>query len=229
MMGSDDAAASDQLPVVDIDFLKLFMPYELQLAQRRAMLWGSPTADSKMNAFIGLYLIRLEPLSEREGPDREEAAGELVAHLISLLRKILRESDIPARLSDRELLAVLRDVDPQSAYVVAQRFLTSAGDSDLLRQAGMRTRVGFIVYPLSPQPNFQVERWHTLLELARRMARRGSTNASACGFGLLRGHQMVECGIPEADLIPLAFENLDPLVKAGILQVQRIQLLSGMR
>jgi hypothetical protein len=39
---------------------------------------------------------------------------------------------------------------------------------------------------------------------------------------------MVETGIPEADLVPLAFQNLDTLVKAGILQVQRIQLLSGM-
>jgi len=227
-MGSGDGSAPDQLPIVDIDFLNLFMPYELQLAQRRAMLWGSSAAESDSNAFIGMYLIRLEPLAEREGPDREQTAGELAAHVTALLRQVLRESDIPARLSDREFLAILRDMDPQNAYVVAQRFLTSAGDSTVLRQAGMRTRVGFIVYPLSPQPNFPVERWHTLLDLTRRMARRGKTNASACGFGLLRGHQMVETGIPEADLIPLAFQNLDSLVKAGILQVQRIQLLSGM-
>ena len=57
------------------------------------------------------------------------------------------------------------------------------------------------------------------------MSRRGDDTSLACGYGLLRGPQMDEASIPESDLVPLAFQNPDTLVKAGILQIQRIQLL----
>jgi hypothetical protein len=37
---------------------------------------------------------------------------------------------------------------------------------------------------------------------------------------------MTETGIPESDLIPLAIRDPEALVKPGLLQIQRIQLLS---
>lgn len=225
MSGQDDRGLGHQA-VVDTDFLEVFMPYELRLAQRRAMVWGAAAPDLQPNAYVGLYLVRLEPAAGVEGPSWSRIARSVSSHTITLLTRVLRDSDIPAVLSDWEFLAVLRDVDPQRAFVVAQRFLASANESEELRQAGLLTRVGYIIYPLSAQPNLPVDRWHSLLDLARRMSERGRTNASACGFGLLRGPQMDETGIPESDLVPLAFQNVDSLTKAGILQVQRIQMLS---
>jgi hypothetical protein len=226
-MGSERDSGVDPAVIVDSDFLDVFMPYELRLAQRRAMVWGAAAPDLQPNGYIGLYLVRLEPPAGVEGPHWSTIARSVSSHTLSLLTRVLRDSDIPAMLSDWEFFAVLRDVDPQRAFVVAQRFLASANDSDALKQAGLLTRVGYVIYPLSPQPNMPVDRWQTLLDLARKMSERGRTNAAACGFGLLRGPQMVETGIPESDLVPLAFQNLDGLTKAGILQIQRIQMLSS--
>ena len=226
MLGSDNGH-SPTLKVVDMDFLETFMPFELRLAQRRAMVWGTQSADGQPSAFIGLYVVRLEPAAGREIPDWDESGQRINDHVSALLAKVLRDSDIPAIISDWEHLVVLRDVDPQGAYVVAQRFLASASESGLLKNTGLRTRVGYVIYPLTTQPNLPVDRWHGLLDLARHMSERGHTNAAACGHGLLRGKSMAETGIPEADLVPLAFENVESLAHAGILQIQRIQLLSS--
>ena len=223
-----DARPSQTLAVVDMGFMETFMPYELRLAQRRAMVWGTEAPEGQPNAFVGLYVVRLEPTLGREATDWDGSSRTISAHVNSLLANVLRDSDIPALISDWEHLAVLRDVDPQRAFVVAQRFLSSARDSELLEQAGLKTRVGYVIYPLSPQPNLPVDRWHSLLDLARHMSERDGTNAAACGFGLLRGAQPMDSGIPEADLVPLAFENLESLTKAGVLQVQRIQMIPGL-
>lgn len=225
MFGEDDRP-STPLAEVDMDFLETFMPYELRLAQRRAMVWGVDSLDGQPNAFIGLYVVRLEAASGREVPDWDQSGRKINEHVAGLLARVLRDSDIPAVISDWEHLVVVRDVDPQRAYVVAQRFLASASESGILKNTGLRTRVGYVVYPLSTQPNLPVDRWHGLLDLARHMSERGQTNAAAYGYGLLRGEHMAETGIPEADLVPLAFENVENLARAGILQIQRIQLLS---
>jgi hypothetical protein len=209
-----------------MDFLETFMPYELRLAQRRAMVWGSESMNGQPGAFIGIYVVRLEAAAGREAPDWDQTGRTVTDHVASLLGRVLRDSDIPAVISDWEHMVVLRDIDPERAYVVAQRFLASASESGLLRNTGLRTRVGYVVYPLSTQPNLPVDRWHGLLDLARHMADRGQTNAAACGYGLLRGEQMAETGIPEADLVPLAFENVENLAHAGVLRIQRIQMLS---
>lgn len=226
MLGADDGH-SPSLAVVDMDFLETFMPFELRLAQRRAMVWGTESPDGQPNSFIGLYVVRLEPASGREIPDWDHSGRKINEHVASLLARVLRDSDIPAVISDWEHLVVLRDVDPQRAYVVAQRFLASASESGMLRNTGLRTRVGYVIYPLSTQPNLPVDRWHGLLDLARHMSERGQTNATAYGHGLLRGQHMADAAIPEADLVPLAFENVESLARAGILQIQRIQMLSN--
>jgi len=226
-VGPVQKTLTDRLPVVDLDFLRQFVPYELLLAQRRAMVWGSTASERLPVAYIGLYLVRLEPLDAPGDEAFPEVSPEVGSHVMGILQNVLRDSDIPATLSNNEHLGILRDIDPQHAYAVAQRFLTSASSSKTLEAARVRTCVGYVIYPLSTQPNFQVQRWTTLLELARRMSHRGESKAAACGFGLLSGPTISEASIPESDLIPLAFQNPETLVKAGILQIQRIQLLSG--
>jgi len=215
------------LPLPDLDFLRVFMPYELRLAQRRAMMGNKDPRNVLTSTFVGLYLVRLQSVSGDWFPSSIEGGNQIGIHVTALLREAMRDSDIPFKLSDEEHLVVLRDIDPQHAYVVAQRFLTMAGRSDLLRAAGLGTRVGYVIYPLSTQPNFPVDQWETLIDLARTMSDKGDRKGPASGYGVLRGPQMDTANIPETDLVPLAFQDSDSLVKAGLLQLQRIHLLPG--
>ncbi len=215
------------LPEPDLAFLRIFMPYELRLAQRRAMMGKKDPRNVLTSTFVGLYLVRLQAVSSDWFPSSIEGGNQIGIRVTQLLREAMRDSDIPFKLSDQEHLVVLRDIDPQHAYVVAQRFLTLAGRSDLLRAAGLRTRVGYVIYPLSTQPNFPVEQWETLIDLARTMSDRGERSGPASGYGVLRGPQMETANIPETDLVPLAFQDTNSLVKAGLLQLQRIHLLPG--
>ena len=214
------------MPVVDAEFLARFLPYELLLAQRRAMVWGTAAARQVPNPHIGLYLVRLEPFPDHVYPTVNDGAEAITNHMSDLLRKVLRDSDVPGRIADREHVAIVRDVDPQRAFAVAQRLLQLASESPLLADNHLRTFIGYLIYPLSLQPNYPVNRWDDLIELARRTSRRGNIGTPASGFGLLRGPHMEEASIPESDLVPLALQNPDTLVRAGILQIQRIQLLA---
>jgi hypothetical protein len=214
-------------PVADLDFLRIFLPYELRLAQRQAMVSGSKSADGSPSSCLGLYLVRLEPMSGDWFPATAEGGGQIGDHIQDLLVEVVRDSDIPVRISDQEHLAILRDLDPQQTYAVSQRFLASASDSDLLQAANLRTRVGYVIYPLSSQPNYPTSQWENIVELARRMSSYGEPSGRASGNGLLRGPDMKETGIPESDLIPLAIRDPEALVKPGLLQIQRIQLLSS--
>ncbi len=207
------------------EFLKIFLPYELRLAQRRAMVTSSRSPDRSPGTCLGLYFVRLEPITGDWFPAPLEGGAQISAHIQTLLRDVIRDSDIPIRLSDQEHLAILRDLDPEHTYVVSQRFLAMAADSDLLLAANLRTRVGYVVYPLSSQPNFPAEQWATVVDLARKMSDRAQPSGRACGHGLLRGPGMAESGIPESDLIPLALRDPDALVKVGLLQIQRIHLM----
>jgi hypothetical protein len=222
---TEDRAGRPGVPIADRGFLSVFLPYELRLAQRQTMVSSSRSPDRSPGTCLGLYYVRLEPMSGTWFPARFEGGAQIGDHVQQLLRKVIRDSDIPVRLSDQEHLAVLRDLDPQQTYVVSQRFLASAIESDLLQAADLRTRVGYIVYPLSSQPNFPVEQWETVVELARKMSDRGDAVGRACGHGLLRGPNMSETNIPESDLIPLAVRDPEALVKVGLLQIQRIHLV----
>jgi len=224
-MGSENRPLN--LPEPDLDFLKVFMPYEIRLAQRRAMMGNNDSNPALADIFLGLYLVRLEPVAGNWFPKSLEGGEQIGIHLTRLLREAMRDSDIHFKLSDREHLTILRDLDPQHGYVVAQRFLTMAGRSELLRAAGLKTRVGYVIYPLSTQPNYPVDQWERLIELARFIGDRGDPSGPASGYGLLRGEQVAATGIPETDLIPLAFQDPDSLVQNGLLRIQRIHLLPG--
>jgi hypothetical protein len=221
------AGSKRSLPRADLEFFRVFLPYELHLAQRRMLTWGTDS-DIAARVALGLVVVRLErapgEVPEVGGEDRERIA----AHVEDLLRSVLRDSDLAGRLTELEHLAVLRDVDPDQAYVAAQRFLSAAGRSEVLAGSGLQTRLGFVIYPLSSQANFPPEQWSTLLELARRLSLRGNPGGPASGLGLLRGPEMTTTNIPEADLVPLLFHDADSLVRAGILRLQRIHIMPSL-
>lgn len=223
--GRDNGAI---LPLADRGFFRVFMPYEIRLAQRRAMIWGTTPDEQLPSAFIGLYLIR--PITEEDAAaSREAALGEDVrTHLVGRARGALRDSDVLGVLGDDELLAVVRDLDPQQAFVVAQRLLSVAGRSEFLRSEGVSLRVGYVVYPLTSQPNFPPQQWGRLVDLARLAADGAGDPGATCGRGVLRGPAISTTDIPETDLVDLSSQDLESLVGAGLLSLQRIHLLAGL-
>ena len=221
------AGSKESLPRADLEFFRVFLPYELNLAQRRMLTWG---ADSEMvsRLALGLVVIRLERETGEAPALSGDDAQRISSHLEEVLRTVLRESDVAGRLAEFEYLALLRDVDPDQAYVAAQRFLSAAGRSQELATSGLQARLGFIIYPLSTQANFPPGQWSTLLELARRLSLRGQQTGPATGLGLLRGPEMATTNIPETDLVPLLFHDPDSLVRAGVLSMQRIHIMPNL-
>ncbi len=215
------------LPFADEAFFEVFMPYELRLAQRRAMTWGPQPEDMLPPAFVGLYLIRAAVTENRPFPSDEDGGAEIRDHLVSLTRAGLRDSDVLGSAGDNELLAVVRDLDPHQSYVVAQRLLSACTRSELLSAVGINVRVGYLVYPLTSQPNFPPGEWRTLVRLARTAGEKGTQTSNATGFGLLRGPAVATNNIPETDLVDLAFQDLDSLINSGLLSLQRIHLMAG--
>jgi len=215
------------LPRANAGFFDTFMPFEIRLAQRRAMIWGSGV-DDVMHAFIGLYLVRLTRQTDGGFPGAAEGGTELGDHVYDLLRNALRDSDIAGSLSPDSHLGVARDVYPERANVIAQRFLTAAASSALVSGADLVVRLGYVIYPLSTPPDHPVDQWHTLLALAHQLSCRDASSNPVSGIGMLRGVKTAAVGIPETDLIPLALQDPEALVRAGVLQLQRINLLPRM-
>jgi len=214
-----------ELPPADAKFFKTFMPYEMRLAQRRAMVWGSKNNPDLPRTFLGLYLVRLEPSVSGPFPHRELGGDELGSHVHELLRSALRDSDIPGFFKNQEHFAVARDVDPEHAYVIAQRFLSASSRSELLDAAGVKVRIGYVIYPLSSPPNYPVNQWDVLVDMARLLSFRDQSGGPTTGYGLLRGPAATDAGIPETDVIPLALQDPEPMVKAGVLKLQRIHVV----
>jgi len=154
--------------------------------------------------------------------------ADLNAHLVGRARGALRDSDVLGVFDSDELLAVVRDLDPHQAFVVAQRVLSVAGRSELLRAAGISVRVGYVVYPLTSQPNFPPQQWGRLVDLARLAAAGAGDPGATCGRGILRGPAISTTEIPETDLVDLSSQDLESLVGAGLLSLQRIHLLAGL-
>lgn len=229
-MDSEVTGPGVTLPLADLESLRVFMPYEVRLAQRRAMGWGSDPIAARPHTSIGLYLLQATGPWEGPLPPDEAGGFELRAQLVAGARAALRDSDVLGVISGSELLAVVHDLEPHQSYVVAQRLLSATTRSELLRGAGVSTRVGYLVYPLTTQPNFPPLQWTALVDLARSVSRRGAgtTPTAPTGFGIMRGPAATDNDIPESDLVDLAFQDLDSLVSAGLLSLQRIHLMSGL-
>jgi hypothetical protein len=213
--------------VADMDFLRIFLPPEIHLAQRQSMVQSSISSDGTSQSCLGFYLVRLEAASGNGFPAAADGGSLIGDHIQALLNTVIRDSDIPVRLSDWEHLVILRDLNPDQTYVVSQRFLSSASDSDLLRAADLTTRVGYVIYPLSSQPNYAPDQWENLIELARTMSSYGNPTERATGRGLVRGPNVTTTGVPESDLIPVAIRDLDALVKVGLVTILKIHLMSS--
>ena len=213
-------------PVADVDFLRVFLPPEIRLAQRQSMVQSSISEDGTPHSCLGFYLVRLEPAPGTTFPASDVGGSLIGDHIQTLLNTVIRDSDIPARIADWEHLVILRDLDPDHTYVVSQRFLSSAADSDLLQAADLTTRVGYVIYPLSSQPNHPPEQWEKIIDLARTMCTHGNPTGRATGHGLLRGPIEKDSGVPESDLIPLAISDPDALVRVGLVKILKIHLMS---
>lgn len=216
-----------ETPVGDADFLRVFMPYELRLAQRRALVWGTEDERRFPSASIGLYLVRLE----RTLTGEQSAAGTLPLPMDAAadsLRVALRDSDILCRLSPAEFLAVVRDLESSHGHVVAQRCLTAVARLPELTGPGLRARVGYVVYPLSDKPNLPVTEWTRLVELTRGLSSRDAGGAPSSGYGIIRDPEAGSAQIPETDLLPLLFEDIDTLIRSAVVRLQRVRLLAGL-
>lgn len=215
------------LPLADAEFYEIFMPYEIRLTQRRAMTWGSTPDDQLPPLFTGLYLVQPVYAGTTAYPRAEEGGAELRRHVETLVRQGLRDSDVLGYLGNDELLAVVRDLDPHQSYVVAQRLLSACNRSDLLLAAGIGMRIGYLVYPLTSQPNYPPDQWIRLVQLAALVGGRAPNSKGGTGFGLMRGPATATTNLPETDLVDLAFEDLDSLVSAGLLTLQRLHLFGN--
>jgi len=215
------------LPLGNRAFFEVFMPYEIRLAQRRAMAWGSTPHESLPPLFTGFYLV--QPMLRGAGgmPAKEDGGSELRRHIEQLVRRALRDSDILGRLQGHDLLAVVRDLDPSQSYLVAQRLLSAFNRSEHLQAAGVGVRIGYVVYPLTSQPNYPPDQWTELIRLAAQVAKRAPDASSGTGFGLMRGPSAISANIPETDLVNLAFEDTASLVEAGLLTLQRLHLIGN--
>ncbi len=200
----------------------MFLPYELCLTQRRAMIRQNHPDNSAPGVSLGLFLIGPEPDQKIGG--REQGGDLLREHIFEILRPCLRDSDILGMLNTQEHLAVIRDVDPEQGHVAAQRMLAAASHSQLLMGAGLRLRIGFLIYPLSTQPNFPPMQWPTLLELARYVAAREEETGPLSACGVLIGEGDSASMLPETDLVGLAGPDPGSFISAGMLRIQRIHV-----
>ena len=213
------------LPMGTPEFFEIFMPYEIRLAQRRAMTWGSTPDENLPPLFTGLYLVQPVYGGTTQFPMADEGGTELRRHVETIVRQGLRDSDVLGYLGEDELLAVVRDLDPHQSYVVAQRLLSACNRSDLLRAAGIAMRIGYVIYPLTSQPNYPPTQWPQLVRLAAEVGGRAPGTGGGTGFGLMRGPAAATTNLPETDVVDLAFEDLDSLVSAGLLTLQRLHLI----
>ncbi len=209
----------------DRRFFELFLPPELRLVQRRALgFTGGPVPDIAHRQ-LGIYLLRAIPAPESSYPETEPAHAALHDHLHGLLHGTLRDSDIAGEFGPWEMLGVVRDLDGEQAFQVAQRVLNRAARSELLRGAGLWVRVGYVVYPLTAQPDLPAAEWERLVDLARWLAGERPEDGFATGRGLIRGRSPAQ--VPEPDLIGMVRNDLEALTHAGFVRVQRIHLLPG--
>ncbi|MCP4898212.1 MAG: GGDEF domain-containing protein [bacterium] len=224
-MTSSDDRERIGISGVTLEFLEVFLPFEIQLAQRRALTWAQHRPnEAAQTPSIGLYLLKLFAQASTF-PSSEYGGDEIGDVVHETVQSTIRDSDVPSRLANDEHMVIARDVDPQLGHIVAQRVLTTVSRLPQIQRTGITARIGYLVYPLSPQPNFSPSRWPELVSLARQIGEVAEIGPAASGYGILRGPKAGETALPESDLIPLAFEDLDTLVSAGVLRTQRVHLL----
>jgi hypothetical protein len=220
--GSSDKSIADQ------SFFDFFLPRELKLLQQVSKSGGSRTA-SGAERFLGLYVVRLE---SPDGETLDQESSELATksrHLLRLITSTIRYYDIPGQLAAGEYFLVIREIYPQRAGLIANRLLGMASRSRVLSSGSLSLRIGYVVYPLSIEPDLTPTEWPRLIELARKMsgpADHESANTVA-GHGLLRGPEMGSPTIPEGDLLNLAMTDLSSMLQAKLLILEPVNRVTG--
>jgi hypothetical protein len=207
--------------VADRGFFGIFLPRELDLVKERFFSTGEEKTARGSLPFLGIYAVNLELLDP--SPRKRGPSSSVLGHdLLQIVTSATRFADIPGQLGELELLSVVREVFPEDARGIAKRMLTIAARSKVLGQRGHRVRVGYVLYPLSTQPDLAPGEWSSLLELAQALARRGEQIDHHTGHGLVRGPQMGSPTMPEIDLISLAQSNLPSLTRAELLRFETV-------
>ncbi len=217
-------SAGTRLEPVDSAFLEAFVPREIRLVQRRIL--GHPGGGGFSAAQLGLFILELVPKKGASLPPEDHGGSQIRTTLLGMLAQALRFSDIAGTLGNGELLGIARDLDGDQAFQIAQRILAHAGRLELLKAAGLTTRLAYVVYPLSTQPDLEPGEWHLLLDLARSLFDRDAAAGIPSGCGVLRA-EGAPPNIPEGDLVRLAFHDLETLTTQGLLRLQRIHILPG--
>jgi len=216
--------SSDTTPVADRRFFDIFMPREIKLMQHQV----SQATGSLPDRYLGLFLIRFEPVDVDAPSAQDLDVSAQTRHLMRLITSTIRYTDIPGQLNPYEFMAVIREIKPHRALMIAKRLLGMASRSRLLSVSSVALRLGYVVYPLSLEPDFSPTRWPQLLELTQRLSYlpEQSNKPELFGYGLVRGPGMGSPTIPEADLVNLAMTDLDSLTKAELLTLESIELES---
>jgi hypothetical protein len=210
--------------VADRSFFDIFLPRELKLMQQIS----KARIDGVAERFLGLFLVRLEG---QNGDSPSEPSPELSAksrHLLRLITSTIRYYDIPGQLIPGEFFLVVREIEPRRAGLIANRLLGMVSRSRVLSSGGISLRVGYIVYPISIEPDLAPTDWPKLVELARHLSGPlpGLAGAAAetAGHGLCRGPEMGSPTIPEADIVNLAMTDLGSMIQAKLLILDPVTL-----
>jgi hypothetical protein len=219
---------SSDKSIADHSFFDFFLPRELKLLQQVSKSGGS-RAISGTERFLGLYVVRLESPG---GEALDEESSELATksrHLLRLITSTIRYYDIPGQLATGEYFLVIREIYPQRAGLIASRLLGMASRSRVLSSGSLSLRIGYVVYPLSIEPDLAPTEWPRLVELARKMSGPADhvSDKDVAGHGLLRGPEMGSPTIPEGDLVNLAMTDLSSMLQANLLILEPVSRATG--
>ncbi|MCP4900945.1 MAG: hypothetical protein GY906_28590 [bacterium] len=210
--------------VADGRFFDIFMPREINLFKQKTLEHVKSRESLEPLPGLGLFLMRLFPIQGSQVDPEEMDTAAIARHMNELLRSALRYSDIPGQLGAFEFLAVAREMELENAPLIAQRLINRASRSRVLEGYNIGVRLGFVIYPLSPQPDLLPAEWPTLIELAHALTLAADQDASFSGLGVVPGDLQDSPIIPEIDLISLALTDVSALANAGILDLSKINL-----
>lgn len=225
MMRPDLDASKDTASLIaDGRFFDIFMPREINLFKQRALERAKGSENPIPEPGLGLFLLRLFPVPGSQIAPSEIDTAAIAKHMHELMHSALRYSDIPGQLGSFEFLAVARAMALPNAPLIAQRLLSRASRSRVLESFQIGIRLGYVIYPLSPQPDLMPAEWPMLIELAHALTLAADQEAQFSGLGVVPGDLRDSPAIPEIDMISLALTDVNALASAGILQLSKVEL-----
>ncbi len=210
------------VPIADQEFLEIFLPREMRLVQKR-WLDRDVTPDLRHgNDFLGLFVIRLRPLTECV--PEEPARVELERHLWHLVNTSVRTTDFPGRLRPLEYFVIAREMSLSGAPLIARRLLDLARLSRVFKDHGVGMCVGFVAYPFIDEPDFPPAEWSRLIDVARMVTVETRPDDQHTAYGVVRGEDLGGPVVPESEIVAIALRDLRSLTQAELLRVEPVVL-----